>query len=429
MSSTNDTSIDEIERISSPYSPPRDEKDDNNNNNNDDSDTDIDVSLSSIIVPGAEADCSTIIVKRKPFSILRSFTEIWGEFIKYVVTPAIIPIVYMNIIPDFIIRYGMRREIASDMIKSRKLSVEDISTQTREFVSEIKRMPIAIETKLANKQHYEVPDEFYQLVLGPHLKYSSGYWPSSKTTLVESEVAMLELYCERAELFDGMKLIDLGCGWGSLSLYMAAKYPNSTIISVSNSNTQRGYIMATAKARGLNNITVYTGDINNFDLTKDHYNSADRVMSIEMFEHMKNYQLLMHKISNWMKRGGKLFIHIFTHRDVPSHYSEGWMTETFFTGGTLPSDRLLLHFQEHVTLESHWCVNGTHYQRTLEAWLIEMDRKKSTVMPILVNTYGEKNALMWYVSWRLFFIGCAEFFGANKGNENIVSHYLFTKKN
>lgn len=298
------------------------------------------------------------------------------------------------------------------------------------FISDIKKMGIAIEQQKANEQHYEVPDDFYQLVLGPYLKYSSGYWPSPATTLPQSEIAMLEMYCARAGIEDGMALIDLGCGWGSVTLYMAQKYPNCTVTSISNSNSQREYIMATAKARGLNNVTVFTGDIAVFDLPQaEYYGKADRVISIEMFEHMKNYGLLMKKISNWLKPGtGKLFVHIFTSVEIPGHYKDGWMTETFFTGGTLPSNNLLLYFQDDLRIENQWCIDGTHYQRTLEGWLNILDSKKQQAMPILARAYGgEANALKWFVNWRLFFIACAEFFGMRNGQVYIVSHYLFRK--
>lgn len=207
------------------------------------------------------------------------------------------------------------------------LSLEEKATKLREFVAELKTLPIAIKQKEANDQHYEVPDEFYQMVLGPWLKYSSGYWPTKDTTLPESEIAMLEMYCERAEITDGMNLIDLGCGWGSVTLYMAKKYPNCKVTSISNSNSQREYIMSTAAERGLENVNVLTGDISTFDLPEEYYGKADRVISIEMFEHMKNYGLLMEKISHWIAPGGKLFVHIFTHKDVlcpDTSRTDGW---------------------------------------------------------------------------------------------------------
>lgn len=358
-------------------------------------------------------------------SLLALFDDIYVTRLQ----PLLLPIVEHHLIPDSIIRFFIQREIARGLNRVKSLSVEQASKEKMDFIAEIKQMPIAVQTIKANEQHYEVPDEFYRLVLGPHLKYSSGYWPKANMSLEESEVAMLELYCERAGLEDGMNLIDLGCGWGSVTLYMAKKYPNSKITSISNSHSQKSYIMSTAEKRGLSNVQVFTGDINSFDLPAEYQGKADRIISIEMFEHMKNYQLLMEKVSTWLKPQGKLFVHIFTSmcKDVPEHYNKGWMTDTFFSGGTLPSDHLLLYFQDHLRIEGHWRVNGSHYQKTLEAWLVEIDKKKATVMPILESTYGKENAVKWFVNWRLFFIACAEFFGFNGGEEYLVSHYLFTK--
>eukprot|EP00981_Chlorochromonas_danica_P003587 scaffold663_cov169-Ochromonas_danica.AAC.1 len=264
-----------------------------------------------------------------------------------------------------------------ELAKIKKLTIEEKASFLQKFVEELRQSPIAIQQKAANEQHYEVPDEFYQLVLGPRLKYSSGYW-----TAVEGS----------------------GCGWGSVTLYLAERYPKATILSISNSVSQREYIEKTAVERGLTNITVFTGDITVFTLPDEHLETIDRVISIEMFEHMKNYALLMHKISTWLKTGGKLFVHIFTHVEMPGHYESGWMTENFFTGGTLPSDDLLLYFQEDLHIEKHWLVNGQHYQKTLEAWLQVMDIKKAVVLPLLGKVYGPDQALKRFVYWRLFFM-------------------------
>lgn len=358
-------------------------------------------------------------------------TDRIGEIIRYILTPILLPIVETNLFPDWLLRIGIRRELEMELLIAKRLTVEQKQQKTIDFIRELKTLPIAINQKEANDQHYEVPDEFYRLVLGPYLKYSSGYWPrGDKTTLAESEIYMLELYCERAEIRDGMHLIDLGCGWGSVTLFMAAKYPNCKITSISNSNSQREYILATAASRGFRNVEVFTGDICSFDLPQaEYYGKADRVISIEMFEHMKNYEKLLKKISNWVKPGGKLFVHIFASSDsVPGHFENGWMAETFFTGGTLPSRELLLYFQQEFRIENQWSINGTHYQRTLEAWLKVLDSKQAIAMPILAKAYGQHQALKWFVNWRLFFIACAEFFGKHNGQEYIVSHYLFTKR-
>lgn len=300
--------------------------------------------------------------------------------------------------------------------------------QKMAFVAELLSLPIAVLQEKANEQHYELPFDFFRLVLGPRLKYSSGYWPRPGMTLAESEDAMLELYCELAGLEDGMKVVDLGCGWGSVSLFVAERYPGCQVVSISNSSSQREFIVQTAASRGLRNVTVFTGDIAVFDLPEEHRGTVDRVFSIEMFEHMKNYGLLLEKVSSWLRPEGKLFVHVFAHRTFPSHFKEGWMAENFFGGGTLPSDDLLHFFQRHLQVEGRWVVDGTHYQRTQEAWLRVLDEKKTQVMPILERTYGESQALKWFVNWRLFFITCSEFFGLCDGQEYIVSLYLFGKR-
>jgi cyclopropane-fatty-acyl-phospholipid synthase len=340
----------------------------------------------------------------------------------------VMPIVERNLVPDALIRMGIRQELSGDLQRVRNMTITQQKEKEMEFVDEIKTMPIAIAQASANEQHYEVSDEFYRLVLGSQLKYSCCYFNTPDSTLDEAENAMFELYCSRAELEDGMNLIDLGCGWGSLTFYLAQRYPHSKITSISNSKSQKAFIDSTAQARGLTNITVMTGDISTFDLPYDFYNTFDRILSIEMFEHMKNYQLLFEKLARWLRSSGKIFIHIFVAKSVPGHYSKGWMSETFFTGGTLPSDSLLLYFQQEIFCERQWRINGTHYSRTLEAWLLKMDQVKEKVLPVLSRTYGEENSLKWYVNWRLFFMACSEFFGMAEGEEYYVSHYLFMKK-
>lgn len=331
-------------------------------------------------------------------------------------------------IPDFIIRKGIRQLLKQRLTQEDKGETEAQRAHLMKLIEELKKSPIAVNTADANEQHYEVPTQFYQYCLGKHLKYSSGYWKEDVTDIDTSEKDMLELTCLRAELQNGQQVLELGCGWGSLSLFMASKYPASTFTVVSNSKTQKLHIDEQAKIRGIQNLTVITTDINVFTLDA----SFDRVVSVEMFEHMRNYKLLMQKVASLLKPQGKLFVHIFTHKEFAYKFEvideTDWMSKYFFTGGIMPSDDLLLYFNEQLSIEQHWHVNGTHYGKTSEAWLQNMDNNKANIMPLFVKTYGADKALKWWVYWRLFYMACAELFAYNKGNEWMVSHYLFQKK-
>ena len=247
-------------------------------------------------------------------------------------------------------------------------------------------------------------------------------------TLDASEEAMLQLSCDRAELKDGMEVLDLGCGWGSLSLYIAEKYPNAKITSVSNSRTQKEFIDSVCKEKGFKNVTVITKDMNEFEIDK----KFDRLMSVEMLEHMKNYEILFEKFSRFMKDDAKFFVHIFTHKEFAYAFEvkddSDWMSKYFFTGGQMPSDDLFHYFQKDLRIVNHWRVNGTHYQKTAEGWLSNMDSHKKEIIPLLEETYGKENATKWWVYWRVFYMACAELWGYRKGEEWLVSHYLFEKQ-
>ncbi len=328
-----------------------------------------------------------------------------------------------DLIPDFLIRIGIRR-----LLKQRLRDEETQEQNLPKLIEELKNSPIAIETKAANEQHYEVPTQFYQYCLGKHLKYSSGFWKDGVTDIDTSEKDMLDITCERAELQNGQEVLELGCGWGSLSLFMAARFPKSSFTVVSNSRTQKIYIDEQAKLRGINNLTVLTIDINNFNLDK----KFDRVVSVEMFEHLRNYKLLFNKISSLLKDEGKMFVHVFTHKIYAYKFEviddTDWMSKYFFTGGIMPSNDLFSYFNDDLKIVNQWTVNGMHYSKTSEAWLQNMDKHKTEIIPLFEKTYGKENATKWWVYWRIFYMACAELWGYNKGNEWMVVHYLFEKK-
>ncbi|MFW5926953.1 MAG: SAM-dependent methyltransferase [Wenzhouxiangella sp.] len=331
-----------------------------------------------------------------------------------------------GLVPDWLIRRGIRALLERRLSEEHGDDPQAQSERYRSLLDDLTGSAIAIETDAANTQHYEVPAAFYEQVLGHRLKYSSALWPAGIDNLDDAETVMLEQTCRNAGLVDGQDVLELGCGWGSLTLWMASNYPDSRITAVSNSASQRRHIESRALELGLGNIRVITCDVNELELE----GQFDRVVSVEMFEHVRNYRRLLERIAGWMKPDARLFVHIFCHRFLAYPFEiEGpgnWMGRHFFTGGLMPAADTLLHFADDVVIERRWLYAGTHYRRTARAWLDNLDAHSVEVGRILRATHGE-DAALWRQRWRIFFMACEELFGFDGGRQWLVGHFRFRK--
>ena len=331
-------------------------------------------------------------------------------------------------IPDLLVRTGIRALLRKRLIDINSNECELADKNQMKMISVMNASPIAMNTSSANEQHYEVPPEFYELILGERFKYSCCFWGEGTDNLNHAEINALKITCKRAMLNDGQTILDMGCGWGSLSLWIAENYPNTSVLSVSNSKTQKIFIENIAKSKHLTNIQVITEDMKEFNTDK----KFDRIVSLEMFEHMKNYKKLFNRVSSWLKNDGLFFMHIFCHKTVPYEFIDNgpndWMSRHFFTGGIMPSDDLPLFFQDDLSIMKRWRWNGNHYAKTCNAWLKRMDSQEPAIAEVLEKVYGD-NKEQWRQRWRIFFMSCAELFAFNGGNEWYVSHYLFKKNN
>ncbi len=339
--------------------------------------------------------------------------------------------VEQGLVPDRVIRLGIRRLLKARLVELQSGDVVAVAALTQSFVEALGSAPLALLPEKANEQHYELPAAFFGAVLGAHRKYSSCFWGQGENaarTLAQAEAAALQVTCERAGLVDGQDVLELGCGWGSLSLWMADQFRGSRITALSNSHSQREHIEAQAAQRGLTNLTVITQDINEFD-TEQRF---DRIVSVEMFEHLRNWPQAFGRVARWLNPEGRFFMHVFAHREAPYAFVErdasDWMSKHFFSGGMMPSDDLALHCQDDLRLLRRWRWDGTHYQRTSEAWLRNMDEQRDALLPLFEQTWGREQAGVWWMRWRLFFMSVAELFGYDEGRQWWVSHYLFEKR-
>ena len=334
----------------------------------------------------------------------------------------------LGLVPDFLVRIGIRRLCRQRLKNIDTGDCESNQRKLEAMIDMFSKGPIAPIPEAANEQHYEVPAAFFKRVLGPRRKYSCCLYSTGNETLAEAEDLSLAKTCERAELENSQNILELGCGWGSLTLWMAQKYPDAHITAVSNSHSQREFILDEAERLGVDhNLTVITCDMNDFAIDQ----TFDRVISVEMFEHMRNYQNLLKNVSSWLNEQGKLFVHIFAHREFTYEFQDendsDWMSRYFFSGGIMPGDNLLSRFTDHLKIQKQWRWSGTNYHRTSEQWLNNMDRNQAEVISIFETTYGQ-DAKQWFHRWRLFFLAVSELFNTDSGQQWWVSHYLFEKQ-
>jgi cyclopropane-fatty-acyl-phospholipid synthase len=332
-----------------------------------------------------------------------------------------------GLVPKPLLRHGVRMVLRERLAEQREIHAGDREVALARFVAHMRASPIALLPGKANEQHYEVPAEFYGLVLGARRKYSSAHYDGPRVGLDEAERSMLAATVERAQLANDMDVLELGCGWGSLTLYMAERFPGSRIVGVSNSSSQRQYIEAQAAARGLDNVTIVTADMNVFQPGVPGVR-FDRIVSVEMFEHMRNWEQLLARARTWLRDDGLLFQHVFAHREYAYAFEDrgpsDWLTRHFFGGGMMPSHDLLDHLQIPFAVEQRWLVDGTHYGRTAEHWLDNLEARRARVLAVFATTYGAEQAELWFQRWRVFFLACAEMFAYADGREWFVSHNL-----
>lgn len=341
-----------------------------------------------------------------------------------------IELVEHGLVPDVLVRLGIRRMCRQRLQQLGPVGSARRAAAEQSIDASLRSGPIALLTDKANEQHYELPPEFFTAVLGPRMKYSCCLWDEGVSTLAQAEEAALRVTCDRASLANGQEILELGCGWGSLSLWMAEHFPGARITAMSNSAPQRRFIEERIARLGLTNLRVVTADINRFEpLASAGFGERfDRVVSIEMIEHLRNYERLLSRVASWLKPEGRLFVHCFCHRDATYAFetdgAANWMGRHFFSGGMMPSADLLTQFSRDLTVERQWTWNGDHYGRTAECWLANLDQRRDQVLPVLARVYGPRAARRWFHRWRVFFLAVAELFGYEGGEPWCVTHSL-----